>query len=276
MNMKLKDLRMAKGISQEKLAQYCSVSRSTVAMWEINKAQPDIETLKKLAEYFETSIDYLIGRTDYTDLENETICKNLQKHLTPNYTGFKIDGRKYIIPDEMMDSIFNSTYKFTKYDLQLILDSLNLTEEECLAPIASSNTIFLDDTKIHMIPLYESVSAGFGAYAANEIIGYMPCFLPSDAEASETLYIKVSGDSMYPKIENGDIVQVHKQSSVDSGSIAVVLLDKTEGLVKKVVYGEDWIELHSINPMYPVQRFSGEQITRLEILGLVKRITKDV
>ena len=80
---------------------------------------------------------------------------------------------------------------------------------------------------------------------------------------------------MYPKIEDGDIIQVYKQDSVDSGSIAVILLDDDEGLVKKVYYGDDWIELHSINPMYPVMRFEKEDVTRLRVVGLVRKIIKN-
>lgn len=92
------------------------------------------------------------------------------------------------------------------------------------------------------------------------------------AEAAETIAIRVTGDSMYPKIEDGDLIQVHKQDSVDSGSIAVMLLDGEEGFVKKVEYGPDWIELHSINPLYPVRRFEGEEVLRLRVVGLVKGV----
>ena len=138
------------------------------------------------------------------------------------------------------------------------------------------NAILLNTHKVRMIPLFESASAGFGVTATNAITDYLPCYIESDAEAAETLCIKVTGDSMFPKIEEGDIIQVRKQTSVDSGSIAVVLLDRTEGLVKKVFYGEDWIELHSINPMYPVQEFKGADVQRLEVVGLVKKIIKNV
>ena len=138
------------------------------------------------------------------------------------------------------------------------------------------NAILLDTNKVYLVPLYESVSAGFGAHADNSIIDYLPCYLSGQAEADNTLCIKVKGDSMYPKIEDGDTIQVHRQTSVDSGSLAVVLLDGEEGLVKKVVYGDTWIELHSINPMYPVQRFEGQDVMRLQVVGLVKRIIKEV
>ena len=139
-----------------------------------------------------------------------------------------------------------------------------------------SNAIFLEQQNIHMIPLYESVSAGFGALAINDVIDYVPIYMTSPIEAAETLCIKVTGDSMYPKIEDGDIIQVHKQDSVDSGSIAVVLLDNDDGLVKKVIYGETWIELHSINPMYKTMRFNGSDVLRVKVLGKVNKIIKNV
>lgn len=143
-------------------------------------------------------------------------------------------------------------------------------------PDIKSNAIFLDNKKIHMIPLFESVSAGFGAHADSSILDYVPIYISDEAEARETLCIRVCGDSMYPKIENGDIIQVHKQASVDSGSIAVVLLDGEEGLVKRVEYGPTWIELYSINPMYPVQRFEGPDVQRLQVVGIVRKIIKEV
>lgn len=139
----------------------------------------------------------------------------------------------------------------------------------------NSNAEFLSKNEIRIIPVFESVSAGFGAYASNEIIDYMPLYIESDYEAEETLCIKVKGDSMYPKIENGDIVQVHKQDSVDNGQIAVVLIDGDEGLVKKVFVYKDYIELISINPEYPPKRFENEEMNRVEIVGLVRKIIKE-
>ncbi len=143
-------------------------------------------------------------------------------------------------------------------------------------PTIEKNAIILDEKKIHMIPLFETVSAGFGAFADDYIVDYMPLYIANVTEAEETICVKVQGDSMYPKIEEGDVIQVHKQESVDSGSIAVVLLDDEDAFVKKVVYSDDWIELHSINPMYKTMRFAGEDMLRIRVLGLVRKIIKEV
>lgn len=125
-------------------------------------------------------------------------------------------------------------------------------------------------------PLYESVSAGFGAYADEHIVEYVPIYASCEREARKTLCIRVTGNSMYPKIEDGDIIQVRKQCSVDSGDIAVVLLDKEEGLVKRVRYDADTIILESINPEYAPRIFKGEDVLRLQVVGKVTKIIKSV
>lgn len=64
----LKKLRKQQKISQEKLANILQVSRSTVAMWENNSNEPDINTLIKIANLFNTTLDELVS--------NETLPKN--------------------------------------------------------------------------------------------------------------------------------------------------------------------------------------------------------
>ncbi len=136
------------------------------------------------------------------------------------------------------------------------------------------SAVYTED--IYKIPVFESVSAGFGAYAESVAADYIPMYIKNPVEVPLTMGIRVQGDSMYPTIEDGDIIIVRKQSSVDSGSIAVVLIDGEEGVVKKVEYGKNWIDLISINPMYPKRHFQGEDVTRLRVLGLVKQVIKEL
>ena len=138
------------------------------------------------------------------------------------------------------------------------------------------NAAPLAENKIYQIPVFSSVSAGFGTYACSDIVTYMPLFIEHEADVPDMLCIKVTGDSMYPKIEDGDIIIVRKQDSVDSGSIAVVLVDNEEGFVKKVVYDQETIELHSINPEYAPKIFKDEEVLRVRVVGLVKQVVKNV
>lgn len=122
-------------------------------------------------------------------------------------------------------------------------------------------------------PLYASVSAGFGR-TDEERIGTCPVVVKSQDEAQNTLCVIVNGDSMAPKIENGDIIQCKKQTSVDSGDIAVVLVDGEEHYVKKVEYGADYIMLISLNSDYKPVVFRGPNVLRVSVLGKVTSITK--
>ena len=60
----LKKLRAEFGISQKALAQAIGVTQQSVNSFENHEALPALATLLKLADYFDTSIDYLVGRTD--------------------------------------------------------------------------------------------------------------------------------------------------------------------------------------------------------------------
>lgn len=61
---RLKNLRASKNMSQNKLAQILGVQPMAVSRYERGLREPDMETLQKLADYFDVSVDYLMGRTD--------------------------------------------------------------------------------------------------------------------------------------------------------------------------------------------------------------------
>lgn len=61
---KLKKLRKEKGITQIDLAKILNVANGTIGNWESGNRQPDYITLQKIADYFNVSVDYLLGRAD--------------------------------------------------------------------------------------------------------------------------------------------------------------------------------------------------------------------
>lgn len=209
-----------------------------------------------------------------TELGNkEILAKNLKKYMEQN----KVDRYKLCEDLNFKYSTVSEWLHARKYpridSIEKIAQYFGVTksdiiEEKTISDPSNLNYVIPNDS-VYNIPVFESVSAGFGSYASNEILQYIPIVLHSEYEAENTLAIKVVGDSMHPKIEDGDIIVVRKQSSVDSGDIAVVLLDGEEGLVKKVEYDTDWINLISINPMYPIRCFKGEEVTRIQVVGKV-------
>ena len=62
--MKLKELRKSKRISQQRLAIELNTTQNTISRYERGERQADYQTLIALADYFNVSIDYLLGRTD--------------------------------------------------------------------------------------------------------------------------------------------------------------------------------------------------------------------
>ncbi len=59
----LKKLRQKKGVSQQRLAEVLGVTQQAVNQYENHAIEPDIYILTKMADYFNVSIDYLVGRT---------------------------------------------------------------------------------------------------------------------------------------------------------------------------------------------------------------------
>ena len=85
----IKLLRIEKGINQEQLAEQLHVTRQAVSSWETGKTQPDIETLKQIAEYFGVSVERLIYGKEYKEPDRENVrrwsWKWGQVHLAVNF-----------------------------------------------------------------------------------------------------------------------------------------------------------------------------------------------
>lgn len=141
---------------------------------------------------------------------------------------------------------------------------------------SADTLVRLPQENIFLRPLYNSVAAGFGVIADNTIVSYIPTYIANPIEQEQYIWITVQGDSMSPLIDDGSEILVRKQESVDSGQIGVVLVDGEDAVVKKITYGDDWIELISVNPYYPPRRFEKRDVLRVRVLGLVKKVTKNL
>ena len=62
--LRLKEIRKSKGISQLKMAMDLNTNQNTISRYETGEREPGINELIKIADYFNVSIDYLVGRTD--------------------------------------------------------------------------------------------------------------------------------------------------------------------------------------------------------------------
>lgn len=62
-------LRKSANISHEKLAEELGLTRTTISHWENGKRLPSLDVIASLADYFDVSIDYLVGRSDNPKLK---------------------------------------------------------------------------------------------------------------------------------------------------------------------------------------------------------------
>lgn len=123
------------------------------------------------------------------------------------------------------------------------------------------------------LPVLGSVRAGTGGWAIEEVIGHEYAF-NLNSDTADYYYLKVKGDSMEPRISEGDLALVKKQSDVESGDLAIVLINGDEGVIKKVIKRDDCLELHSFNAYYPVRVFSGQALQDVKIIGKVINTTR--
>ena len=194
---KLKEIRLRRGKTQQEVADYLSVDRSTVTKWETGKHDPDTENLLKLAIFYETTIDELLG----------------------------------------------------------------------VAPVKGVR-----------IPIYGSVPAGIPLEAIENIEGYEE-ITPALASKGEYFALRIKGDSMSPFILDKDVVIVRKQDAIESGDIAIVLVNGDEATCKTVKINDDGITLIGHNPLaYPPHFYTEKEITTLpvRIIGRVVEVKRSL
>lgn len=75
---RLKELRKEHNLTQEEIGDFCKVGKTTISNWENNITQPPFEIVKKLAEYFGVTIDYLLNFTQ-DDADNMERLKQALK-----------------------------------------------------------------------------------------------------------------------------------------------------------------------------------------------------
>ena len=113
------------------------------------------------------------------------------------------------------------------------------------------------------IPVVATVAAGRGGEVDADITAQQLAVNVLSPE--ECRYFRVQGDSMSPQIMEGDLALVRLCPSVQSGQLAVVLVDEEEGLIKQVKLGDNSLTLVSFNPADPPRVFVGEDIRRVRI-----------
>ena len=202
-----------------------------------------------------------------------------ENHITQQEFAHEVGVRPQTVSD-WKHGRSNSYFKYLpqiSIALGVSIDYITGADVDDDEPIKSTVDLLKPDN-VYDIPIYDSVSAGFGAYAENCVTGYMAMYFPTPDEANETLFVSVRGDSMFPRISDGDLIQVHKQDYADNGNVVVMLIDGTEAVVKRYFCDAERgeVRLESYNPSYPPRVFRGREIERLRILGVARRVMSEL
>lgn len=151
--------------------------------------------------------------------------------------------------------------------LQLIATATNTPLEDLLP---STKTVSPTGRGVR-IPVLGRVVAGIPIEAVEEILDYEE-ITPELAATGEFFALKIRGHSMEPRMMEGDVVIVRRQDDVDSGDVAIVLVNGDEATVKRVKKQPEGITLIATNTsVYEPHFYSNKEIADLpvRILGRV-------
>lgn len=122
---RLKELRKEKKLSQKEIAKEMSISEKTLSRWENEESQIKPEKAQQLADYFGVNVGYLLGYSEYRELEkalDETIFSNY-----PDIETFLNQETKELIGErvkkfyEYIDKQFYETYKNTAVPPEIVV-----------------------------------------------------------------------------------------------------------------------------------------------------------
>lgn len=135
-------------------------------------------------------------------------------------------------------------------------------QEIAIDPFSVSGVLAIQRRKV---PMLGEIAAGEPIFAQEDYDHYALC----DDDLPCDFALRVKGDSMQPRLFDGDTVFVRKQPDVTDGQIAAVLVGE-DATLKHVyhILGGRGIQLVSDNPSYPPMIFAGEEASDVHILGL--------
>ena len=181
---------------------------------------------------------------------------------------------------ELAKRLFISQQAYAKYEtgasspnpetMKNIASELNVTTDFLTGNDELSSSIAENPSKGIKIPVLGRVAAGIPIEAIEDVLDFEE-ITPEMASKGEHFALQIKGDSMEPRIKDGDVVIVRRQSDVDSGQIAIVMVNGDDATCKKYVKHDNGISLLSMNPAYSPMFYTCEEVEKkpIVILGRV-------
>lgn len=202
-----------------------------------------------------------------SDLGNKEIfSRNLRRYMRLNNKDRNDVARDLEIPYSTLTDWYNGNIYPRIDKIQILANYFGIQKSDLVESNSNSNK---------SIPILGTVKAGYNWLAEENVIGYITdrdTIKDYEKNINEYFALKVTGDSMLPLLSDGDLVIVHDQDDIESGQTAVILINGEEATVKKVIKTNEGIELHAMNPYYPIKKFTFEDMKNIpiKIIGRVK------
>ena len=206
----------------------------------------------------------------------DTFANRLKKAMSiRNIKAIELSEKTGISKSSLSEYI-NGKYEAKQDGVYLLAKALDVSEPwlmgldvpmERINRTDTSNVFPLADAPVKL-PILGKISAGLPILATENIEGYE--FAPSSyiRQGYEYFYLKVTGDSMNLKFNEGDIVLVQKQDYLENGEIGVILVNGDNATIKKFQQKNGFIFLEpmSTNPANQVQIYDPKEV-EIKIIG---------
>lgn len=156
--------------------------------------------------------------------------------------------------------------------LESLADFFNVDLNYLLGKSDKTTKLMLENeqkTQGLQIPVLGTVAAGIPISAVEDILDYEEID-SSWKSQGEFFALRIKGDSMQPKMDNGDVVIVRQQSDANSGDTVIALVNGDDATCKKLQKTENGIMLVSTNPNYLPMFFTNEEIVTKPVVILGK------
>ena len=156
--------------------------------------------------------------------------------------------------------------------LESLADFFNVDLNYLLGKSDKTTKLMIEDSQPPQglqIPVLGNVAAGIPISAVEDILDYEEIPLSWQSQG-EFFALRIKGDSMQPKIDDGDVVIVRQQSDANSGDTVIALVNGDDATCKKLQKTDNGIMLVSTNPNYLPMFFTNEEILTKPVVILGK------
>lgn len=156
--------------------------------------------------------------------------------------------------------------------LESLADFFNVDLNYLLGKSDKTTKLMLEDSQPPQglqIPVLGTVAAGIPISAVEDILDYEEIDSSYQSQG-EFFALRIKGDSMQPKMDDGDVVIVRQQSDANSGDTVIALVNGDDATCKKLQKTENGIMLVSTNPNYLPMFFTNEEIQTKPVVILGK------